>query len=324
MVGLIFLLFSVVDILSAGYQYSPVLTEKDLLTVQSPEYCANIFKTSLEDISVFINSSREVTYVFRTVTDVNVFLFEVTANKEQRTLGKLKENSKNLVLEPQHGYFLLQARTDNLLALDQAGDKYQFKISANNSKFLQLKFENKLEMFKFLISNEGKELKVLAFDQRQILDKSRDAISVRPVEEVGSDTRVVVERKDDQNNRVDVQREDPVVKSEGFSFSSMLEKEIKDLGNELEAKDEIIERQRIQNKKMEQKYYELRDKMKKIGFIVQEEQRPGEGWKSKDVSGQETSWARWARQVEELGGVRQWIEEGRGGREEEENSQQLV
>ena len=51
---------------------------------------------------------------------MNVFLFEVTGNKELRTLGKLKENSKNLVLEPQQGYFVLKASSDKLLALDEA------------------------------------------------------------------------------------------------------------------------------------------------------------------------------------------------------------
>ena len=98
------------------------------MTLQSPRYCSNIFKTSVEDISVFTNSSGEVSYVFKTVTDVNVFLFEVTDNKELRTLGKLKENSKNLVLDPQQGHFVLNASTDNPLGLDRAGIKYQFKM----------------------------------------------------------------------------------------------------------------------------------------------------------------------------------------------------
>ena len=137
---------------------------------------------------------------------------------------------------------------------------------------MELKFENKFELFKFLISQEGKELKVLAFDQRQILDKSRDAVSVQSVEEVGS-----VEKKDDQNNTVDVQREDAVVESEGFSVRFMLEEEIKGLRRELEAKDAVRERLRIQNKKMEQKYYELQLKMKKIGLIARQEEKEAAG-----------------------------------------------
>merc|ERR1719517_288620 len=94
---------------SLGYQYHPVLTEKDLLTVQSPEYCANIFKNSVQDISVFLSRSKQVCYSFKTVADVNAFLFEVTCRKKLRTLGELKENVQNLVLEPKQGYFVLKA-----------------------------------------------------------------------------------------------------------------------------------------------------------------------------------------------------------------------
>ena len=112
------------------------------------------------------------------MADVNAFLFEVTCRKKLRTLGKLKENVQNLVLEPRQGYFVLKASTDNPLALSRAGKKYQFKISTLNSHLVELKFEDKLEMFKFLISSQSKELRVLAFDQSQILNKSEDEILI--------------------------------------------------------------------------------------------------------------------------------------------------
>ena len=195
---------------------------------------------------------------------MNVFLFEVTGNKEQSTLGELKKSSQNLLLQPQQGYFLLKAGTDNPLALARAGEKYQFEIASNNSQLAELKFEGKSEMFKFLVSQEGKELTSLSFDQTQIFDKSRDAISVKSAEEVGSEPCGGVERteppgmSDDHNNTVEVQREDAVVES---SFISMLEEEIRDLRNELETKDEVIERQTVQNEKME-------DQLKQIDYIV--------------------------------------------------------
>ena len=169
-------MFSVVDILLEGYQYPPVLTEKELLTVQSPDYCANIFKNSVEDISVFLNSSREVSYSFKTVAAVNAFLFEVTSRKELRTLGELKKNSQSLLLKPRQGYFVLKASNDDLLALERAGEKYQFKVSTN-SQLVELKFDDKLEMFKFLVSDPAKDLRVLAFDQSQISNKFKDPIS---------------------------------------------------------------------------------------------------------------------------------------------------
>ena len=164
-----------VDIAPSGYQYPPVLTERDLLNVQTPNYCANIFKNSVEDILVFVNSSQQVCYSFKTVADVNAFLFEVTSQKKLRTLGNLKENSKNLVLQPREGYFVLKASVDNSLAEEKHQSQFS---SANNSKLEELKFEDKLEMFKFLISQQGKELRVLAFDPSQILNTNEDSISV--------------------------------------------------------------------------------------------------------------------------------------------------
>ena len=206
------------------------------------------------------------------MADVNVFLFYASAKKEQRTLGELKKHFKNLVLEPQQGYFALNASTEDPLALARAGKKYQFNISTNKSQLVELRFKKKCEMFQFLISAEGRRLKVLALDQRQIVDKSKDAISASPVEEAGSDFRGGVDKKepysgaDDQNNTVDMKREEGVMES--IRFTSLLEEEIKDLRTELEVKDGVIERQRIQNKKMEQKYFQLRDTLKKVGFVV--------------------------------------------------------
>ena len=196
---------------------------------------------------------------------MNVFLFEVTGNKEQSTLGDLKKRSQNLVLEPQQGYFVLKVSTDDPLVLVRVGEKCQIKISSNNSQVAELRFEEKLKMFKFLVSQEAKQLTSLAFDQSQILRKSSDVIPVQ--EEAGSDPRGCLKSKethrraDDQNNTVDVQREDVVVESKVFKFSSLLEAEIRDLRAELDAKEEVIERQMIENKEME-------DKLKKVANLL--------------------------------------------------------
>ena len=58
---------------------------------------------------------------------------------------------------------------------------------------------------------------------------------------------------------VDVQREDVVAESKGFSFISLLEEEVRDLRAELDAKEEVIERQMIENKEMEDKLKEVAD-----------------------------------------------------------------
>ena len=96
-------------------------------------------------------------------------------------------------------------------------------------------------------------------DHSQILNKSIDDIRIKSVEEEPLDTA------DDQNNAVDDKREDVKVESNSIS---MLEEEVRGLRSELDAKEEFIERQKIEKKKMEKKYYEMQERLKKIGIIV--------------------------------------------------------
>ena len=150
-----------------GYQYLPVLSEKELLTVQSPIYSRNIFKTTVKDIVVDSNNSVEVSLVFRTVADVNTFLFEVGNSKGLRTLGELKENTRDLILKPRQGQFVLFSEDDPGL-LDGLREKFEFELMDSDGGSA-LKFEDKRKMFVFLLSQQGNNLQQLTFDQSQIV-----------------------------------------------------------------------------------------------------------------------------------------------------------
>jgi len=218
---------------SLGYQFHPVLTEKELLTVQSPNYISNIFKTSVKDIEVDINSSSEVSFIFRTVADVNAFLFEVSNKKGQRTLGELKVNTKNLVLKPQQGYFILNAR-DESCELEYFKGNLTVEMSGDSNGDTKLKFQDKLEMFGFLLSEEGKKIKQLSFDQSQILNSSRErnpvksseleadtrGLEIKEMEESGGDIKNNNHKVDIQEKELEVRLQDQMQRIVSIASSS--------------------------------------------------------------------------------------------------------
>ena len=201
------------------------------------------------------------------MADVNVFLHEVTDDKNLRTMGKLKENSRDLILKPKEGYYVLEASAANLLTLERVAGQYQFTVSTMNPRRLELKFKDKYEMLQFLISQEGRGIKLLKFGQSQILKKSNEKISNKSLERSDRgclESKEPEGRADDENNVVDVQKEDVALEYKSVRFSALLEEEIKDLRAELDYKDEEIERQKLQNKKIEKKYFELQTQLEKL------------------------------------------------------------
>ena len=105
--------------------------------------------------------------------------------------------------------------------------------------------------------------------KRKLLKKSNEKIPNESLEEVRSDRGCLESKEpegkaDDENNVVDVQKEDVALEYKSVRFSALLEEEIKDLRAELDYKDEEIERQKSQTKKMEKKYFELQTQLEKL------------------------------------------------------------
>ena len=258
---------------SAGHQYLPVLKEKELLTVQSPEYCRNIFKNSGRDIKVDIDSSNEVSFVFDSVVEVNAFLFEVSNTRGQRTLGELKKNCKNLTLKPQEGVFILHA-SDEDRVLESSTETFQFVKSAHPGGGLELKFEDKHEMFKFFLSEGGQKLQKLSFDESQIFDM--EEISVKDVQ-LESSVRTLTEsspralggeKKSEDHFKLESRKSEPEKVSEIDLVVQEKDEEIKELRREVRDTKEMMERQDNQNRKLERKCFALQDQLEKIQSIA--------------------------------------------------------
>ena len=246
-----------------GYQYHPVLSEKELLSVQSPNYRRNIFKTSVIDILVDSNSFNEISLVFRTVADVNTFLFEVFNSKGPRTLGDLKENARDLILKPRQGQFVLLSEDDPGL-LDGLREKFQFELTDSDGGSA-LKFEDKLKMFVFLFSQQGKNLQQLTIDQSQIVNKVESTIDGLKEDENENIVKKVDSDQVEENNNDDIKAN--IEASEITPTETEQNQEIEGLKAELRAKDETIERKINQQKKMEKRFYELQSQIQQIASI---------------------------------------------------------
>eukprot|EP00092_Neocalanus_flemingeri_P023214 GFUD01025171.1.p1 GENE.GFUD01025171.1~~GFUD01025171.1.p1 ORF type:complete len:456 (+),score=126.63 GFUD01025171.1:56-1369(+) len=158
-----------------GYQHRPVLTEQDLLAIQSSDYCRNIFRTS-RTIRVE-EEEGTVAYHFMTVVDVNMFIFNKSSSAKTRTLGLLRMNivPKKLVAD-EEGYFRLFTREPKISP--KLGKRHNFKIKPEFGGHLFL-FSTKFGLFKFLVSEDAAEIDHLQFDETKIENYDVDTEQAR-------------------------------------------------------------------------------------------------------------------------------------------------
>ena len=213
---------------------------------------------------VDVNSSDEVSFVFRTVADVNAFLFEVGNSKGLRTLGELKENTKDFVLKPREGQFVLFSEDDSSV-LEGLREEWEFDLTTECDGVSALKFEDKVTMFEFLLSQKGNNLQQLALDQSQIVSSG------------GGDGTPEEPTAQAQNPNLEELRkmivpgvEENIAKNHDSGDENHnlgLEEMLAEKNKEIEDLKSVNERQLIQQKKLEKKYYELQNQIQQITSI---------------------------------------------------------
>ena len=145
-----------------GYEYEPVLDEKDLLVIQSLDYCRNIFRTSIE-INV-VKDGDCLSYCFNSVCDVNRFLFNKSS--KYKSLGQLRSSSDySNIISDSGGFFRLFTSEHKIST--KFAEKHNFKIS-NESGYNYLLFNCKYDLFSFLVSEVAAAFEHLQFDQSRI------------------------------------------------------------------------------------------------------------------------------------------------------------
>jgi len=153
------ILFSEEDL---GYQHEPVLSEHDLLAIQSSEYCRNIFRTSVLIRVKMINDV--VVYEFKNVTDVNKFLYNKSSSVKTRSLGLLRKNVvPKMMVKDMQGFYRLFSAGPKIH--DGIGKKYGFRVDGP-----YLLFRSKLDLFTFLVSEEAADIDHLQFYEENIKD----------------------------------------------------------------------------------------------------------------------------------------------------------
>ena len=250
-----------------GFQHEPVLTEQDLLLVHSPEMCTNVFRTSVRG-TVGEDSEGNILLIFRSVVDVNTFLFEKCSNNKAKTFGELKTRKNNLVLKSDEDGLYKLVSEDSPLHLRPLAEKYNFSIK--NELFLRtLSFRSKFQMFKFLFSDDLHNIDNLRILPSQIVNlEELKTISIIPNNEDPQEPRNVIEENFFESK--DSGLNDSCATDASLLEIALAQKEdeIKQLKSEMNQKDEVIERQRIQTNRIERRYFEASNNLETIKKLV--------------------------------------------------------
>ena len=157
--------------------------------------------------------------------------------------------------------------------LESSTETFQFVKSAHPGGGLELKFEDKHEMFKFFLSEGGQKLQKLSFDESQIFDM--EEISVKDVKLESSDGTLTEsspalggEKKSEDHFKFESLKNELEKASEIDLVVQEKDEEIKELRREVRDTKEMMERQDNQNRKLERKCFALQDQLERIQSIA--------------------------------------------------------
>ena len=256
-----------------GFQHEPVLTEQDLLLIHSPEKCSNVFRTSVKG-TLGEDSEGNVSLIFRSVVDLNTFLFEKCSNNKAKTFGELKTRKNDLVLKCDEDGLYKLVSEDSPLRLRPLAEKYNFSIK--NELFLRtLSFRSKFQMFKFLFSDDLHNIDNLQILPSQIVNLEDLKTRIPNNEDLQEPKNIIEEIFDEENHPEMFESKDSGLNDSCATDASLLEialaqkeDEIKQLKSEMNQKDEVIERQRIQTNRIERRYFEASNNLETIKKLV--------------------------------------------------------
>ena len=146
-----------------------MLTEKELLTLHSPQSCEHVFKTAIKVIIAEDHIEKEdVKFLFKGVIEINEFIFD-SKSKEAKTLGELRAKAKSYTLiRDEFGKYNLLSK-DLISKIEALSIIYNFEVKSIRLGIRTLSFSTKVDLFSFLLSEEGKHLKSLQIDPHLIL-----------------------------------------------------------------------------------------------------------------------------------------------------------
>ena len=158
-----------------GFGNEPVLSESDLLAMTSQ--AQQLFRFFIK-FEVF-EESGNVLIRFNNLSDLNLFLYNKVKLADQRTLGTLRQNVTSRKLRSDDsGQFRLFS-----IDLGKQNPPVSFDIKEREVDGTKegtfLCFPNKLDLFKFLISEDAKKIKYLKIDPELIEEVDEVDMDVR-------------------------------------------------------------------------------------------------------------------------------------------------
>ena len=249
----------------------------------------NVFRTIIK-VTLSEDVDGNVLAIFKSVVDLNTFIFDKCSNNKVKAFGELKSMKNHLALRcDEDGMFKLVS-TSLPQYLRPFSEKYNFKIK-NALNLRTLSFQSKIDMFTFLLSDDLDDIDNLKIASSQIINTNQMKISPRRLDDTNTneddhvqnldmlevDNVQSVDSLEDESEQEVFESKDSGLNDSCATDVSLLEialvqkeEEIKYLRSELRQRDEVIERQRIQSSKVEDKYFEASNSLEKIKILVNE------------------------------------------------------
>ena len=257
-----------------------MLTEKELLTLHSPQSCGNVFKTAIKvHITEDPIEKEDVKFLFKGVIEINEFIFD-SKSKEAKTLGELREKAKSYkLIRDEFGKYNLLSK-DLISKIEALSLIYNFEVKSIRLGIRTLSFSTKVDLFSFLLSEEGKHLKSLQIDPHLILTSNsnsgeniKSADDVCKGDEPNKNFRFHYELEDSEKLHADALEldGDSVLNDSCATEASVYEAviaqkddEIRNLKQQLLFTNSQLDRKKVESKKNESKFFEVQDCLDQI------------------------------------------------------------
>ena len=279
-----------------GYQHIPVLTEQEMLTLHSPEYVDNVLSTT-HDVKVVTGDNDEITFVFKTVIELNVFIFDKCSKETAKTLGELKANAKPLKLvSDEDGFYRVTSKSPRS-QLEPFTEKYRFELKDVRLAVRTLCFRRKADLFEFLLDENNGSIKNLRIDASMIVECEESSVlkcvdpsgdldgpteenyctSASTPRQVGHTTvdelvggQICLDILDMVDDDDDSVLNDSCATEASVYEAVIAQKddEIRLLKSQLSQKDDVIRRKENENRKIETKLFDSQEVLTQVTKII--------------------------------------------------------
>jgi hypothetical protein len=274
-----------------------VWTEQEMLTLHSPEYVDNVLSTK-QDVKVVMEADDKITFVFKTVMELNVFIHDKCAKETAKTLGELKAKvSPVKLVSDEDGLYRVISKAPRSM-LEPFAEKYRFELKDVRLAVRTLCFRSKVELYEFLLDENTASIRNLRIDKNTIVKFEESSNLKSVVVYPSDDLKCLNEEKDSIFSSspshlrptavdaplegqvclgiLDVEDDDDSVLNDSCATEASVyeaviaqkDDEIRLLKSQLSQKDDVIRRKENENRKIESKLFDSQDVLTQVTKII--------------------------------------------------------